>query len=35
MKLFYLPESCALGPHIALEYALGSRGLSQEQASQT
>jgi len=21
MKLFYLPGSCALGPHIALEYA--------------
>jgi glutathione S-transferase len=26
MKLFYLPVSCALGPHIALEYS----GLSHE-----
>ena len=26
MKLFYLPGSCALGPHIALEY----RGLAYE-----
>ena len=29
MKLFYLPGSCALGPHIALE----DRGLAYETAA--
>jgi hypothetical protein len=36
MKLFYLPGSCALGPHIALEYSrLPYEAVRIERGSQT
>jgi glutathione S-transferase len=36
MKLYYLPGSCALGPHIALEYCgLGYEALRVERGRQT
>ena len=36
MKLFYLPGSCALGPHIALEYAgLAYEAVRVERGRQT
>ena len=36
MKLFYLPGSCALGPHIALEYCgLAYQAVRVERGSQT
>jgi glutathione S-transferase len=36
MKLFYLPGSCALGPHIALEYCgLAYEAVHVERGRQT
>ena len=36
MKLFYLPGSCALGPHIALEYSgLAYEAVRVERGRQT